>query len=135
MALITWQPKFNLNLNIIDQQHQMLVVMINDLYEAFSLGKDRQILANLINKLGVYAAMHFAREEHFFEVFSYPNSEEHVQEHSSFDDKVLLFEEDFNTGKQDLTLEVLKFLSDWLVNHINGSDRKYAPFLKARGID
>ena len=135
MALITWQPKFDLNIKVIDEQHQMLVVMINDLYEAFSSKKDRQILAHLINRLGVYAAMHFAREEHYFEVLSYPGSEEHIQEHSSFDDKVLEFEEDFNLGKQDLTIDVLKFLSDWLVNHINGSDRKYAPFLKARGID
>jgi hemerythrin len=135
MTLITWQPQFNLNINIIDQQHQMLVAMINDLYEAFSSGKDRQILAKLINKLGVYAAMHFAREEHYFEVLSYPDSEGHLQEHSSFDEKVCLFEDDFNSGKQDLTINVLKFLSDWLVNHINGSDRKYAPFLKERGID
>jgi hemerythrin len=135
MALITWQPQFNLNLGVIDQQHQMLVEMINDLYIAFSLGKDRQILADLLSKLGVYAAMHFAREEHYFEVFGYPDSEEHVQEHGSFDDKVLLFEENFKKGKQDLTIEVLKYLSDWLITHIKGSDRKYVPFLKERGVD
>jgi len=134
MALLEWQPAFNLDIKIIDEQHQMLVKLINELYIAYSLGQDRQILEKLLNKLGVYAAMHFAREENYFEIHAYPETEEHLQEHDDFEDTIYQFEDEFNSGKQDLSTNILNYLSDWLEKHINGSDREYAPFLKAKGV-
>ncbi len=129
MALIYWIPSFNTNIDIIDQQHRMLVDLVNQLNEAHQTGKDRQILLKLIEKLGVYAATHFAREEDLFEAHGYPNADEHLQEHDYFEDMLFQFEDEFKAGKQDLTFNVLMFLSDWLVNHINGSDKDYIPFL------
>jgi len=31
-------------------------------------------------------------------------------------------------------MEVLNFLRKWLLNHIQGSDKKYGPHLNAKGI-
>lgn len=134
MALLEWQPEFNLGIDVIDEQHQMLIKLINELYIAFSFGKDREILEKLLNKLGVYAAMHFAREEHYFEIHAYPETEEHLQEHDDFEDTLYQFEDEFSAGKQDLSVSILNYLNDWLVKHIKGSDREYAPFLKAKGV-
>ena len=33
-----------------------------------------------------------------------------------------------------LPMTVLNFLRDWLVEHIQGEDKKYGPFLNAKGI-
>ncbi len=33
-----------------------------------------------------------------------------------------------------LSMEVMNFLKRWLVTHIQGSDKKYAPHLNAHGI-
>jgi len=33
-----------------------------------------------------------------------------------------------------LSLEVMNFLKDWLMNHIQGSDKKYGPYLNSHGI-
>ena len=33
-----------------------------------------------------------------------------------------------------MTVEVMEFLKQWLVKHIQGSDKKYAPFLNAHGV-
>ena len=134
MALIYWMPNFNTNIDIIDQQHRMLVDLVNELSEAHEAGKDRNILLKLIEKLGIYAATHFAREEDYFETHGYPNTDEHLQEHDYFEDMLFQFEDEFKAGKQDLTFNVLMFLSDWLVNHINGSDQEYVPFLKGKGV-
>ncbi len=134
MALIYWMPDFNTGIEIIDQQHHLLVDIINELHQAHSEGRDQQILFKLLGKLGMYATSHFAREEHFFEVHGYPDLEEHLQEHNYFEDMLFQFEDEYKAGKQDLTFNVLMFLSDWLVNHINGSDQQYVPFLKSKGV-
>jgi hemerythrin len=59
-------PNFSVNVELIDKQHQILVQMINDLYDAMLSGQEKDSLGRLIDRLHTYAAMHFAREEHFF---------------------------------------------------------------------
>jgi hemerythrin len=40
----------------------------------------------------------------------------------------------FVANEVGLTLEVMEFLKDWLNKHSMGSDKKYSPFLNARGV-
>jgi hemerythrin len=134
MALIAWDPIFSVNIELVDKQHQMLVQIINDLYDAMIAGKDKDLLGKLINRLHTYAAMHFAREEHFFETFGYPETSIHVREHKDFEKKVSDFEAQFKAGRQSLSKDIVTFLSDWLVKHIKGSDKRYGPYLNERGV-
>lgn len=134
MPLIYWQPEFNTNIEIIDEQHQLLIDLINQLHEAQSSGQSRDALSKILNKIGMYAATHFAREEDYFETHGYPDMDDHLQEHEYFEDMLYQFESEFKSGKQDLTSNVLMFLGDWLVSHINGSDKKYVTFLRSRGV-
>lgn len=134
MALIEWDPIFSVNVELIDKQHQMLVQMINDLYDAMIAGKDKDLLGKMINRLNTYAAMHFAREEHFFDTFGYPETDIHVKEHKDFEMKVSTFEAHFKAGRQSLSRDIITFLSDWLVKHIKGSDKRYGPYLNERGV-
>lgn len=134
MELIAWDPIFSVNVELIDKQHQMLVQMINDLYDAMVTDKENDAIGSLIDRLHTYAAMHFAREEHFFDIFGYPESDVHIKEHKDFEKKIAAFEADFKAGKQKLSKDIIKFLSDWLVAHIKGSDKRYGPYLNERGV-
>ena len=134
MILIEWQTSFNVGVNIIDEQHKLLVNMINDLYTALQTREERAVLEKMIGRLSVYATIHFAHEEHCFERFAYPQAESHIQTHDVYEGQVCQFEQDFKAGKQELSMEVLNFLSHWLVTHITQADREFGPFLNARGI-
>lgn len=134
MALIYWLPKYNTGIEIIDQQHRLLVDLVNELQKNQDNGNDRQKSLKIINKIQMYAASHFAREEHLFEVHGYPDADEHLQEHDYFEDMLIQFEDEFKAGRQDLNTTTLDFFSDWLVNHIHGSDQAYVPFLKTKGV-
>jgi hemerythrin len=134
MGLITWDPIFSVNVELIDQQHQMLVQMINDLYDAMVAEKENDVIGGLIDRLHTYAAMHFSREEHFFDIFGYPESDIHIKEHKEFEKKVAAFEADLKTGKQRLSKDIMTFLSNWLVEHIKKSDKRYGPYLNERGV-
>ena len=134
MDLITWDASFSVNVEMIDKQHQMLVQMINDLNNAMLNGNEKETIGKLINKLITYAAMHFAREEHYFDTLGYSEADIHKSQHDDFEKKVSAFESDFKAGRQSLSQEIIQFLSNWLVEHIKGSDKKYGPFLTARGV-
>ena len=40
----------------------------------------------------------------------------------------------FQAGSAMLTLTVMSFLKEWLVNHIKGGDQKYGDLLNAKGV-
>lgn len=134
MTLITWYPNLNLNIELVDEQHKLLVKMINDLYDAIHAGKERAIVGSLLNKLGIYSSMHFAREEDYLEHFGYPDIDQHKKEHNNFERNVYKFESDFLEGKRDLSREIMAFLAKWLTNHIIKSDKRFASFLQIKGI-
>ncbi|MFN2355362.1 MAG: bacteriohemerythrin [Desulfopila sp.] len=134
MALIYWMPEYTTGIEIIDQQHRLLVDLINELHDAHNNAGDRQTLLKILNKIGMLSASHFAREEHLFETHGYPDTEDHLEEHAYFEDMLFQFEDEFKAGNQEITTSVLSFFSEWLVDHINGSDKRYVPFLKKRGV-
>ena len=134
MTLIQWEDTFSVNIAEIDLQHKKLIKMINELNEAMRVGKGNDILGKIINDLIDYAVIHFGTEENYFDQFGYPGSDRHKKEHFEFTQKVAEFQSKFSAGKLCLSVEVMRFLSGWLRNHIKGSDKDYGPFLNEKGL-
>jgi hemerythrin len=108
--------------------------MLNDLNNAMAKGKGKDVLDKIISGLVSYTADHFTLEEKYFDRFKYPGALSHKKEHSDFVKKVLEFREGFTKGNIFLTVEVMSFLKDWLVKHIQGTDKKYGPFFNEKGL-
>lgn len=134
MALMTWDDKFSVNVKEIDNQHKRLVEMLNELHSAMSVGKGKDALGKVLQSLIDYAASHFATEEKYMTKFNFPGYAQHKTEHDKFVKQVLDFQAGFNSGKLALSTEVLQFLKDWLVKHIQGTDKKYGPFFNEKGL-
>jgi hemerythrin len=82
-----------------------------------------------------YTKVHFAREEKFFAQTGYAGSAAHKQEHDTLTQQVLDVQQKYMSGASAaLSIDVLRFLKNWLINHIQGSDQKYRPHLNAKGI-
>lgn len=134
MALITWEEKYSVNIKEIDEQHKNLVKMVNDLHEAMSVGKGKEVMGKVLQNLINYTASHFATEEKYMTMFNYPSYPQHKGEHDKFVKQVLDFQKDFNEGNKIISLDVMKFLKDWLLNHILGTDKKFGPFFNEKGL-
>jgi hemerythrin len=134
MALINWDAGLSVSVNEIDQQHQKLIAMINDLNDAMRQGKGRNILIPVINGLITYTATHFKVEEKYFDQFNYADAQPHKDEHAAFVKKVIGFRDRLDSGQLGLPIDVMFFLSSWLTTHIKGTDKKYSACFNANGL-
>ena len=53
-----------------------------------------------------------------------------LTEHRKLVQQVLDFESALKSGKAKVTMDIMRFLKDWLVQHIMGTDPTYLPFLR-----
>lgn len=134
MALFQWDDSLSVGIVEIDRQHKQLVEMIGKLNEEMRKGKGKDVLEKILTGMVNYALMHFETEEKYFLKYGYPDTENHRQIHRVFVDKVSDFRKQFSDGRKGLTIDVMDFLMDWLQKHIKGEDKKYAPFLIAKGL-
>jgi hemerythrin len=130
MPLITWDESLSVGVAVIDRQHQRLFDIINELDRAISKGKDNDAISQIIDDLIIYTATHFRTEEKYFTQLDYPGAEPHKQEHQIFTKKVGEMTEKFIrgpvSGRLALSIEVMRFLSKWWVDHILATDKQYA---------
>lgn len=128
--LIEWSDSLMVNIPQIDTQHQKLVVLINQLHNAMKVGKSRAIVGETLKGLIEYTAMHFKTEEDLMETYQYPQFSEHKAAHEKLVESVLAFQQQFQNNEAFVAMDVMEFLKDWLINHINGTDKAYSPFLR-----
>ena len=134
MALIEWTDSLSVNVAEIDRQHKKLIAMINDLNDAMRQGQGKDVAGKIINGLISYTETHFSTEEKYFDRFGYPEADGHKKEHAAFVQKVSEFNNGFEKGKLGLSIELMRFLSDWIKNHIMIVDKKYGPFFNEKGL-
>lgn len=135
MPLMTWNADYSVHIELVDEQHKKLVGLINGLHDAMKLGKGKDVLGKTLSQLVDYTAYHFKEEEKLFKVYAYPDYLPHKREHDALTKQALELRERFVRGELFLSNETVLFLKDWLNSHILGSDKKYGPFLNARGVD
>lgn len=129
MAYIEWDDSLSVGDTIIDMQHRQLIGFINQLHDAMSHGQGQVVLDRILLGLTSYVSSHFAMEEYCFESTQYPDTYRHLQAHREFEAKVHEFRDGFDKGTVMLTLDVMDFLSEWLVGHIRDVDQGYKPFV------
>ena len=134
MPFIEWTDDYNVGIAQIDREHQQLVEMINGLDEAVNRGLGKLALATILDGMAAYAAHHFRYEEEIFERLGYPDASLHKSEHAFFAQRVQEFRAGLEAGTRTLSFEVLDFMSRWLTNHIQRSDKKFVPFFQEHGI-
>ena len=135
MPLMTWTEKLSVGVGVLDEDHKRLVAMVNELYDSMQAGHGKETLGRILHDLVEYTTVHFAREEKFFAQTGYSAAAAHKQEHDTLTQQVLDVQHKYMAGASAaLSIDVLRFLKSWLINHIQGSDQKYRPHLNGKGI-
>lgn len=132
--LFPWSDSYSVQITLIDSQHKVLVGLINELHQAMVTRTGKEHLGKILSELIKYVRSHFAAEEGLLQSTHYPDSANHQAEHGRFTATVQEFQNKFQKNEVGLTVEVMDFLKDWLVNHIMRVDKQYVPHLHAKGV-
>jgi len=129
---VKWQDSYSVGIDSIDLDHKKLLGLINQLQAAAHYKTDEVLIEDVLNQLVDYTKYHFTREEEMMKECEYPDFEEHKEQHESMINQVSKYIDEYRVDKTRTIEEVAVYLKTWLVNHINGTDQKYTPYLKGK---
>ena len=131
---IPWSEDLSVGLEEIDEQHKILINLINRLFnEAILKRADKSLISDILDELIQYTIVHFAVEESLFRIFDYPDSEAHQEHHDQLKNEVVSFRKKFQDGTP-IDIELMGFLKKWITLHIMKDDKKYTPFFLEKGF-
>jgi hemerythrin len=134
MALLTWSDGLSVGVKAMDEQHKILVEILNELHTAMMDGQAHAIAGALLDKLVDYTHFHFACEEKLIGGAQFPGLALHRQQHQDLTKEVEVFVARYRKGEEMLTLHLMNFLRDWLSNHILEEDKQYGLWLNQHGV-
>lgn len=132
--LVEWTDELSVGVQEIDEQHKILVGLVNRMYESIIRRTDRQEINVILNELAQYTVIHFAVEESLMRIFDYPDYDAHKKHHQELINQVVELQHKTAANEASVSMEVLHFLRHWLTYHILNDDKKYGPFLLGKGL-
>jgi hemerythrin len=129
--LVKWSPTLSIGIKIIDDQHQELLRITNDLFN-HCVGdeeSEKAYLSKVIQGVVDYIKIHFSTEEKLLHRANYPDYMNHKQEHDAFVLNVVEQVRNIRDRKFSL-VTFTRYLKDWILTHIAVSDKKYAEYFK-----
>ena len=136
MGKIEWNDSLSVGVELIDDQHKMLIQRINDLSKAIASGQGPSEFLKTLGFMMDYTVFHFSTEEKHMVELDYPDKNGHIQQHEEFKGMIQNLDSDFREegATQGISNSINTFLIDWLINHIKIVDSKFGEFLKEKGF-
>ena len=126
MSMVIWNPAWETGNALIDQQHQSLLAQFEALLVAIHENHPDERIPPLLQFLADYVETHFSMEEGLMQGAGYPGFAGHKAIHDHMRTRVGQLVEVARGNPASLTEEVIDFLTDWLLRHINEEDRRMA---------
>jgi hemerythrin-like metal-binding protein len=134
MALIKWGKRYSVGVRDLDDQHKIIVGILNELHAVMLKGQAQSVADTLLPKLRSVTCGHFSTEERLLESTKFPGLNEQRTEHGALLDKVDGFVTRYKCGDNTMYPELLYFMRDWLLSHDLNVDKKYTSWLNEHGI-
>ena len=131
---IKWNNKYCVGISIIDEEHKALIGILNKTIHAKEHSDDKKELMEVLEEMTKFALEHFKTEEDYMREFNYPEYKYHSEEHSDFFNKTLAYFDRVVNDDYHVSNELIEYLEQWIVHHIQITDKKYADCFKENGL-
>ncbi len=134
-AKIEWDEKYSVGISIIDDEHKKFFGIINKVVHAKEHKEDPNEINEILLAMNNYALMHFKTEESYMEEFNFPEYQSHKEEHNRFSSEIIPYTEKVIGGNYQIASDILEYLKQWLVKHIQVTDRQFIDCFKKNGLN
>lgn len=118
-----WSEKFNIGIEVIDNQHRQILEYINTLDQIRISGQRNQI-SDVLDDLIDYTQSHFSFEENLLKQVNYQYLPSHRGIYELFVKRLNDCRQRFAQG-ESVEHDLHRLLSKWLINHIQHDDQDY----------
>ena len=131
MSEFEWDDSLSVGVDLIDEQHKMLIEKLGDLSDALKKSVEHNEILKTLEFVIDYTDFHFTAEEKTMAENDYPGLEFQQQQHAEFKVTLNNILEDFKEEGPTTAVanSVNVFLLNWLINHIKGVDLQLGKFL------
>lgn len=132
LRFVNWTKENSVLIEKMDNQHKVLFEITNKMGNmVLSSSDDKNSLVGILKELLDYTKKHFTEEEEFLEAKSYDKNHLAFQkeQHKIFIGKISEFKKNLEINDKKPSIEMIEFLRDWLLNHIDIEDKKYGKVL------
>jgi len=131
VELTRWSDAFSIGIDSLDEDHHKLLELLNRCQRVEVSDADGRELEFILAELVEYTHFHFGREETVMRVCNYPGLSRHREVHQLLIKQVNTELRRLAKGHLDIH-ELLRFLNDWLVDHIQGMDHAIIPYCEGK---
>jgi len=127
-----WSDSLSVNVVEIDEDHQKLLKLIHSCQKVAEGGEYEEAeVEGILSELVEYTWTHFQREEAVMKAVGYPGLLNHSQVHKLLLKQVGVELAHLRLGRLNLD-NLLVFLNNWIVDHVKGMDRAFAPYCEGK---
>ena len=136
MAKVEWDDRLSVGVDLIDEQHKMLLKRLSDFSEAVDSRQGSSEIVRTLEFLVDYTDFHFSTEERHMGAINYPGLDHHVAKHEEFKTTLKNLGADFEEEGATTSLadSINTLLINWLIKHIKAVDQEFGAFLREKGI-
>ena len=131
--LMEWSDRLSVGIQEIDEQHKVLVDLINQLHDAIVHHHGAETCGQIMDKLCEYTKIHFAVEESILRILGYPEYDDHKTHHDMLLTQVKELRYKMNHEDHSISFELLHIKKKWLTIHILEEDTAYVEHLLSCG--
>ena len=132
MALLSWSTEYAIGSELIDGEHQELFRLVNSFHDRWLERREPQAIAPLLNELIAYAETHFQHEEALMRAAGFPKLAEHQAIHEAMVETIFRLRLSFERANGHIEMDTMKFVKNWLLEHIVRNDYLFRDFLARR---
>ncbi|HKK58147.1 MAG TPA: bacteriohemerythrin [Salinivirga sp.] len=132
--LINKNKSLRTGIEELDEQHDRIIDMVNDIFEAFRSKTNRSQIKESLKTLIDYSSWHFSNEERYFEQFGFEEADAHKKSHNGFTSELQKFSKTYDKGRIEKYEEFMLYVKHWIESHFANDDQKYVDLFKSKGL-
>jgi hemerythrin-like metal-binding protein len=132
--MIEWSNEYSVGVSVMDEEHKGFIGIINKVIAARQRNYSQEEVEEVLSGLVKFAKEHFKAEEAYMSKFEYSDYLLHYNEHLNFSLHMIIYNNQLINGEYKIMDELYGYLQEWLVHHIQETDKKYTKCFNKNGL-